>query len=179
MDRLQLITANGCALAIGRYPRFRYNASGGGGKGCLGASDGEGWRSLTLEPSNLRIPALDWRSTRFLGLPLPPGLRIAIDPEEFSGRWQQASGSLELTFRARFRFSAYGICAPDLLVATRLSSGSVASQRHRAQGRPLNSRGEGTVVGVALVAATGNALFDRFLGLPDEALAVLHCRLSG
>jgi hypothetical protein len=33
-------------------------------------------------------------------------------------------------------------------------------------------------VGVAPVAASGDHWFDRFLGLPSEALAVLRCSLS-
>jgi hypothetical protein len=34
------------------------------------------------------------------------------------------------------------------------------------------------LVGTALIEPTGEAWFDRFLGLPDEALAVLECQLS-
>jgi hypothetical protein len=34
------------------------------------------------------------------------------------------------------------------------------------------------LVGVAVVEPTGEAWLDRFLGLPDEALAVLRCRLA-
>jgi hypothetical protein len=34
------------------------------------------------------------------------------------------------------------------------------------------------LVGVATVQPSGDAWFDRFLGLPDEALARLHCRLG-
>lgn len=178
MPKMQLTTAAGCQLAIGHYPRFDYNACGGGGEGSLEAADGDGWCGLTLDPNGLTIPPLDWRSTRFLGLPLPPGLRITIEPDELSGRWQQGSGALELNFRARFRFTAFGIAAPELFVATRLTSGSVTSQMHTAEGHPLDERGDGTVVGVALVPATGTFAFDRFLGLPCEALAVLQCRLS-
>jgi hypothetical protein len=175
---MQLTTGPGCQLAIGRYPRFHYNASGGGGEGTLADADGSGWRAITLDTGSLRIPPLDWRSTRFLGLPLPPGLRIAIEPDELSGRWQQASGALELSFRARFRFTAFGIAAPELLVVTHLSSASVSGQMHDAKGRALDDQGDGTVVGVALVPPTGNSAFDRFLGLPGEALAVLNCRIS-
>jgi hypothetical protein len=178
MAQMLLTTGTDCQLAIGRYPRFLYNASGGGGEGSLAAADANGWRGITLDPSTLTIPPLDWRSTRFLGLPLPPGLRIAIEPDELSGRWQEASGALELSFRARFRFTAFGIAAPELMVATRLTSCSVSSTHHTAQGRPLDSQGSGTVVGVALVPPTGNLVFDRFLGLPGEALALLHCRIS-
>ena len=177
-QQLLLSTGSGCGLAIGRYPRFSYNASGGGGAGQLGPTDAAGWREVTLDPTGLRIPPLDWRSTRLFGLPLPPGLCIAIEPERLAGRWHQASGALELAFRARFRFSAFDLRAPDLLVETQLSTGQARGSQHRAEGRPLDAAGQGRLVGVALVPATGATAYDCFLGLPAEALAVLECRLQ-
>lgn len=178
MPSLQLSTEAGCGLAIGRYPRFRYDARGGGGSGDLGEERG-GWRSLAFTPESLTIPPLDWRSTRLLGLPLPPGLSIVIAPEHLGGRWQPASGALELEFRARFRFSIAGLYrAPDLIVNTRLRSGLAQGVRHRAEGSSLDAQGGAVLVGVARVEPCGDPLLDRFLGLPDEALAVLRCRLS-
>jgi hypothetical protein len=44
-------------------------------------------------------------------------------------------------------------------------------------GVPLDQDGRGVLVGVAVVEPTGEGWLDRFLGLPDEALAVLRCRL--
>jgi hypothetical protein len=177
MATLQLQTEAGCGLVIGRYPRFRYDARGGGGPAELGAPDDDGWQPLVFDPFSLRIPALTGRTTRFLGLPLPPGLAIAVHAEQLDGRWQPATGGVELQFRSRFRFSAAGLYqAPDLIVQTQLVTGSVRGQRHRAQGQPLDALGQGLLVGVATVQPTGEAWFDRFLGLPEEALALMRCR---
>lgn len=179
MPPLQLTTEAGCGLAIGRYPRFRYDARGGGGSSPLEAADGEGWRPLTFPPQGLTIPALTWRTTRVLGLPLPPGLSITITPQRLEGRWQQDSGEVELAFQARFVFGVAGLYqAPDLGVRTRLTSAEARGQRHSAVGVPLDRDGRGVLVGVAVVEPTGEAWLDRFLGLPDEALAVLRCRIS-
>jgi hypothetical protein len=177
MAKLQLQTETGCGLVIGRYPRFRYDARGGGGPATLGATVGEGWQSLVFDPATLLIPALTTRTTRFLGLPLPPGLAIAVHPEQLDGRWQPATGAVQLLFRSRFRFSLAGLYqAPDLIVETQLVTGQVQGQRHRAQGQPLDGLGQGLLVGVATVQPTGEAWFDRFLGLPEEALALMRCR---
>lgn len=195
MALLQLRTEAGCGLAIGRWPRFRYDASGGGGPAQTGrlvhgapaavgveggaAANQHDWEPLTFAPADLRIPALNWRTTRFLALPLPPGLAITITPERLQGRWQPASGAVELTFLARFRFSIAALyAAPDLIVATQLTTAGAAGQRHRASGAPLDAQGRGVLVGIARVEPCGDAWLDRFLGLPDEALAVLRCRIS-
>ena len=55
---LQLTTLEGCGLAIGRYPRFRYDGRGGGGLGRLGPESADGPRSLTFDPVGLPIPPL-------------------------------------------------------------------------------------------------------------------------
>jgi hypothetical protein len=178
MPLVALTTEAGCGLAIGRYPRFRYDARGGGGSGQLEAPDGEGWRPLAFAPEGLTIPPLTWRTTRVLGLPLPPGLSIAIAPQRLAGRWQHKSRAVELEFQARFVFAVAGLYrAPDLIVRTRLRTGEARGQRHSALGVPLDHDGRGVLVGVAVVEPTGAAWLDRFLGLPDEALAVLRCRL--
>jgi hypothetical protein len=88
-----------------------------------------------------------------------------------------------LEFCAQFRFQAgFGptlrYCAPDLMVNTRLSTETIESQRHRRHGIRLQDGNLGVLVGTALIEPTGEAWFDRFLGLPDEALAVLECQLS-
>ncbi|MEX1317160.1 MAG: hypothetical protein AB1Z22_08555 [Synechococcaceae cyanobacterium] len=176
--QLQLTTLAGCALAIGGYPRFAYDARGGGGIGLLG-DDGDGGRRLEFSPRHLHIPPLNWRSTRLLGLPLPPGLTIAIEPRRLSGHLEPHSGELRLCFQARFHCSALGIYRPAALeIDTELRTGAIASRRHNCRGSVLDTDGEGLLVGVAEVPRSGDPWLDRFLGLPDEALAVLRCRLS-
>lgn len=187
MQRWQLTTLSGCRLAIGRYPRFAYDATGGGGlsqplitKGFPGCSTAI---SLKFSAEQLTIPPLNWRTTRFLGLPLPPGLSITIAPELLSGDLDSSSGEVRLLFRARFRFrvALAGSCryaAPDLLVETVLQSGPCQAERHRACGRPRDAGGDMLLVGIARVEPTGDPWLDRCLGLPDEALAELHCRLT-
>ena len=175
--RVQLHTLEGCRLLIGRYPAFRYDGRGGGGPGTAMAG------TLAFPPESLTIPPLNTATTRFLGLPLPPGLSIAIAAEELSGQWQPDTGTINLRYRARFRFRA-GLAGrplykpPDLRIACTLSSGSVQGQRHRASGSPLNADGRARLVGIARVEPCGDAVLDRFLGLPDEALAVLECRID-
>ena len=175
---LQLTTLEGCGLAIGRYPRFRYDGRGGGGLGRLGPTTADGQRPLRFDPAGLRIPPLCSRTTRCLGLPLPPGLAIATQPEQLAGTWNPASGDLRLRFCSRFRFSIGAYTAPDLLIDCALQSGAVQGRRHRATGSALDASGDACLVGVAVVQPCGEAWLDRFLGLPDEALALLRCRLT-
>jgi len=179
VPQLELATLAGCGLAIGPYPRFVYDASGGGGWAAPAVPDGDGVQPLVFDPAALCIPALNSRTTSLLGLPLPPGLEIAIAPEYLAGTLAPESGELELQFRARFRFRIGRFYrAPDLLIDTTLSTGALRSRRHRAQGHGLNASGEALMVGVATVAPSGDPWLDRFLGLPDEALALLRCRLT-
>lgn len=175
---MRLETLPHCRLRIGRYPAFAYDASGGGANGWRDAGSG----GLEFPADGLMIPALNGRSTRFLGLPLPPGPEITIRAKQLRGSWDPASGRVSLAFEARFAFQLRwggGVLysAPDLRIACELSSGEAAGRRHRARGSALQPGGEGVLVGVAEVAPSGDALLDRFLGLPDEALAVLHCRI--
>ncbi|WP_231598057.1 hypothetical protein [Synechococcus sp. CBW1002] len=179
MPSIQLDTLDGCGLAIGGYPRFRYDARGGGALGHLSSPGAEGLHDVQFDPAGVVIPELCSRNTRQLGLPLPPFLHIAIVPTALAGQLDPASGQLSLQFQARFRFRIGSLyAAPDLLVDTRLSTGAVASRRHRLAGRPLDAAGEGVLVGVATVPPCGDPWLDRFLGLPDEALALLRCRLQ-
>ena len=178
MACLHLITEAGCGLAIGAYPRFVYDASGGGGSASLGHCDGAGWQSIQFDPTKLTIPALTWRTSRVLGVPLPPGLSIQIHPEQLLGQWHPRRGEVHLNFRSRFRFSLAGLYqAPDLIVHTCLQTETAEGQRHQAQGKRVGVDGQALLVGVASVMPTGDVWLDRFLGLPDEALAQMRCRL--
>ena len=179
---VRLSTLRGCQLAIGRYPAFRYDGTGGGGPG-ISLSQAGRQRRLEFPADDLIIPPLDWRSTRWLGLPLPPGLTITICPETLHGQWDPSDGSIALTFASRFRFrigseQAALYRAPDLRVACTLSSSSASGVRHQASGQARQANGTTRLVGVARVEPSGDAWLDRFLGLPEEALAVLQCRVE-
>lgn len=179
MSGLQLSTGEGCSLVIGAYPRFRYDARGGGGLGQLGPANPAGLQALEFDPTALPIPPLTWRSTRFLGLPLPPGLSISIEADQLAGSLDAGTGALALRFSARFHFAIGSLYrAPALPVETELTSGAVCSRRHTTCGAPLAADGSAVLVGVARIAPSGEAWLDRFLGLPDEALAVLRCRFT-
>ena len=173
---LQLSTNRGCGLAIAGYPHFSYDARGGGGVCELGPGPSSGPRSLSFDPATLLIPPLNWRTTRVLGLPLPPGLEIVIAPEELAGSIISANGAVQLRFRARFRFRIGNLYrASDLVIDTLLSTGLAQGQRHRASGQAMDSDGSALLVGVATVPPCGDPWLDRLLGLPDEALAMLRC----
>lgn len=176
---LELNTLAGCGLAIAGYPHFRYDARGGRGSAQLGQPSRDGSWPLRFQPEELCIPPLDWRSTRVLGLPLPPGLSIGIEPEQLEGVLDPASGCLALNFRARFHCRMGSLFrAPPLLVATELFTGEIRSQRNHCCGQPLAADGTALLVGVATIEPTGEAWLDRVLGLPDEALALLRCRFT-
>jgi hypothetical protein len=179
--RLSLTTLQGCSLAIGRYPRFRYDARGGGGHGTATPTEDPepGALAVRFDPAQLTIPDLTWRTTRVLGVAIPPGVRIAIEPLELAGALHPASGAMELRFRAHFHCSLFGLYRPAALeVNTVLSTGAVSGQRHRGEGTPIGADGEAVLAGVARVPASGDAVLDTFLDLPDDALAVLRCRIA-
>ena len=174
---IELRTASGCGLAIGRYPRFSYDASGGGGSCAATPVEQDGRLALAFAPDSLHIPPMDRHSTRCLGLPLPPGLSIAIHPEQLGGWLQPQSGTVALRLDARFRFRVGRLyTAPDLLISTTLTTGESRGALLAATGLPLGPSGAGLLVGVAVVQPSGDGWLDRFLGLPTEALALLRCR---
>jgi hypothetical protein len=179
---VQLKTASRCSLAIGGFPRFSYDASGGGGSGLLLPFDSQGRRPLQFPAGGLRIPPLNGRTGRFLGLPLPPGLQIQILPQRLEGWLDPASGAVQLHFQARFLFRAGRLYqAPPLWVDTLLTSASpavpVPDRWGAVEGQARDPDGALTLVGVAPVAPSGDSWFDNFLGLPSEALALLRCQL--
>lgn len=177
---VQLSTLQGCQLAIGRYPPFHYDGRGGGGPAPRPAAQEAGLLQLRFDPQGLRIPALQAGTTRWLGLPLPRGVVIAITPHRLEGELDPVSGAIRLVFEACFqpRLGRWYQPAP-LQVATTLVSGAVQGRRRSLRGAPLDAAGRAVLVGVAQVPPSGDPWLDRFLGLPDEALALLRCRMEG
>jgi hypothetical protein len=89
-------TRDGCRLGIARYPDFAYNAQGGRGVGAgRGAKSGEdGTVLVNFDVATLYIPSMSGATTRFLGLPLPPFLKIDILPEALGGTIDRATGQV-------------------------------------------------------------------------------------
>lgn len=91
-------TLEGCKLGISRYPDFEYNAKGGIGT-AIGRIEEDKARnddtmSVSFEAGTLYIPPLTGATTKFLGLPLPPFLKIDIVPEFFQGTISKGSGKV-------------------------------------------------------------------------------------
>ncbi|KAJ4849452.1 hypothetical protein Tsubulata_013950 [Turnera subulata] len=175
-------TLEACKLGISRYPDFEYNALGGKGTGTgtkVEKSDQSGEISISFDLNTLYIPPLTSGTTKFLGLPLPPFLKIDIAPELFKGRIDQDSGKVDLEFIAKFWFSAGSIYrAPPLLVKTVLTSEESKGMIRRGRGERLNKEGKCRLVGVATVDPIKDVFMNTFLGLPTECLAVLNAEIS-
>ncbi len=78
--QVRLKTRADCELAVSFYPRFRYNAVGGGGWGTV-TNLGDGKLHLNFDTSVLIIPDMSYRTATLMGLlPIPPPLNIAIKP---------------------------------------------------------------------------------------------------
>ncbi|KAH7557570.1 hypothetical protein JRO89_XS11G0182000 [Xanthoceras sorbifolium] len=127
-------TLAACKLGISRYPDFEYDAQGGTGTG---------------------------RTTKFLGLPLPPLLKIDIVPQLFQGNINPESGQ------------SSSIAGEDS-VTTEESKGSMRSGR----GERLDKEGKCRLVGVATVDPIDDFFMNTFLGLPTQCLANLNALIA-
>ena len=176
---MQLKSLEGCRLIIGSYPPFIYNAHGGGGKATLLPSHKNNIHYVSISPKNFSIPPLTTRTTKFLCLPLPPGLKIEMSMEHLFGTIDTNSGEVLLEFESKFLFSIGArVTFPDLIVKTLLKTGKVKSKIHEAEGLVLQKNGNVKLVGISLIPLTGNNILDTFLGLPNEALAELQCQMN-
>ncbi|XP_030533404.1 uncharacterized protein LOC115742971 [Rhodamnia argentea] len=175
-------TLGACKLGISRYPDFEYNAHGGTGSGHGSvASNGNptGEISVSFDPDTLSIPPLTSVTTKFLGLPLPPFLRIDIVPQLFEGRICQESGKVHLQFKAKFCFSVGSLYrAPPLIVETVLTSEESNGTVRGGRGERLDEEGNCRLVGVASVDPIDDLLMNSFLGLPAECIASLNAVIS-
>ena len=82
-------TLGACKLGISRYPDFEYDAEGGTGTGTGTKLTDGNELSVSFELKTLYIPPLTGATTKFLGLPLPPLLKINIVPQLFQGNINQ------------------------------------------------------------------------------------------
>tara|TARA_Y100001968_G_scaffold166364_1_gene152419 strand:+ start:513 stop:1043 length:531 start_codon:yes stop_codon:yes gene_type:complete len=176
---MQLKSLDGCRLKIGSYPSFTYNAYGGGGKATLLPSPSNSILSLRFSSKTFSIPALTSRTTKFLSLPLPPGLKIDMSLDKLEGTVDINSGEVLLKFESKFIFSIGPIIKfPALLVQTTLQTGKVKGKSHEGKGLALQKNGKAKLVGISTIPITGNKVLDTFLGLPNEALAELQCEIK-
>ncbi|PIN26801.1 hypothetical protein CDL12_00425 [Handroanthus impetiginosus] len=172
-------TLGACKLGISGYPDFEYNAEGGRGSGKATKILDTGEVSVDFDVKELYIPPLSSATTKFLGLPLPPFLRIDIVPEAFQGKINPESGKVDLKFKAKFCFSVGTIYkAPPLLVETVLTSEESEGKIRGGRGERLNKDGTCRLVGVATVEPINDVFMDTFLSFPTECLADLNARIS-
>ncbi|KAF2311849.1 hypothetical protein GH714_026998 [Hevea brasiliensis] len=175
-------TLGACKLGISRYPDFEYDAQGGTGTGTATRTkkgDLNDEISVSFDLKTLYIPPLTSATTRFLGLRLPPGLKIDVVPELFQGSIERDSGKVDLEFMAKFWFSVGNIYrAPPLLVKTVLTSEESNGVIRSGQGERLDREGKCRLVGVATIQPIDDVFMNTFLGLPTECLANLKAEIS-
>ncbi|XP_078447067.1 ATP-dependent Clp protease ATP-binding subunit [Wolffia australiana] len=170
-------TMGGCKLGISWYPEFDYDATGGA---AMAMAEEEGKElAVEFEAASMYIPALASGTTRFLGLPLPPFLKIEIAPEKLQGIINTHTGQVDLDFRAKFWFSVGRLYqAPALVVETKLTTEESVGKAMAGRGRRLDEGGVCSLVGVATVTPVNDLLLDNFLRLPTECIARLNAFIS-
>ncbi|KAI4981120.1 hypothetical protein ZWY2020_021605 [Hordeum vulgare] len=178
---VEFLTREGCRLGISRYPDFAYNAQGGRGVGAGRVASGaaDGTILVDFDVSSLYIPAMSGATTRFLGLPLPPFLKIDILPEALRGSIDRKTGQVDLKFRSRFCFTVGSIYeAPPLFVDTTLTSEESSGAIRRGTGERLDGGGRCKLVGVAVLDPIDDVFMNTFLNLPTECIAYLNATIS-
>ncbi|XP_010444069.1 PREDICTED: uncharacterized protein LOC104726821 [Camelina sativa] len=172
-------------LGISRYPDFEYSPHGGSGTGTAQKIDenrasNSGLLSVCFNVATLYIPPLTSQTTKFLGFPLPPFLKIDISPEVFQGSIEPESGKVELEFTAKFSFTAGGgiYRAPALVVKTVLTTEESRGERKSGRGERMDKEGKCRLVGVAKVETVDDWFMNTFLSLPEECLADLQAVIS-
>ncbi len=176
---MQLKSLKGCRLTIGSYPPFTYNANGGGGKATLLSDQNNNLLHVSFSPKTFSIPPLTSKTTRFLSLPLPPGLKITMSMDQLEGTIDQNSGEVLLQFESKFLFCIGDMIKfPELIVKTLLTTGNVKSKLHEGEGHTLQNNGSTKLVGISMIPKTSNQILNTFLDLPNEALAELQCEIK-
>ena len=176
---MKLKSLAGCRLKIGSYPYFFYNANGGGGEGALIPSNNEDILCFSFSSKTFSIPPLTSKTTKFLYLPLPPGIKIQMSMDQLEGTIHKNSGEVLLKLESKFVFSIGTLIRfPALLVKTSLITGEIKGRLHKGKGHSLRKNGNLKLVGIARIPITGNLILDSFLGLPNEALAELQCQIK-
>ena len=176
---MQLKSLEGCRLTIGSYPPFNYNANGGGGTATILPSEKDNILYLSFSSETFSIPPLTSQTTKFLSLPLPPGLQIEMSMDKLEGTIHKQTGEVELKFESKFILSIGTIIKfPNLLIKAILKTGKVTGNLHKGKGLVRQKNGQTKLVGISVIPLTGNKILDTFLDLPNEALAELECEIK-
>ncbi|KAK9868949.1 hypothetical protein WJX84_007442 [Apatococcus fuscideae] len=165
-------------LIVSFFPKFAYDARGGGGLSDGSVMD-DGRVGVKFDIDSLNIPDVYYKTASFVGVPIVPGLRIAILPSSLEGWINRSTGEAQLQFNAQFDFTAGSLYkAAPLLINTTLTTESVHGKKHSRQrkGVRLDSNGYAKLVGVSNVPKTGDKFMDNFLRLPTDALALMSCQ---
>ncbi|PNH07645.1 hypothetical protein TSOC_005881 [Tetrabaena socialis] len=173
-SRVRLKTRQDCELGVSFYPRFRYNALGGGGWGTV-TDIGDGKLQLVFDASVLVIPDMSYRTAMLLGLlPIPPPLNIAIKPVSLEGILDTVTGEVNLNFESDFLFTAGPIYQPPGLKGlAALATAHGAAEAVAGRG---GSSAVQTVVGTVLQACEGAqaALDEAMVADPIRSLYWFH-----
>ena len=176
---MELKSLEGCRLKIGKFPTFTYNAYGGGGKATLLPNEQNNLLHISFSSKTFSIPPLTSKTTKFLSLPLPPGFKIKMSLDHLEGTVDKNSGDVLLKFESKFLFNIGALLRfPPLIVRTLLKTGKVKGKIHEGEGLLLQSDGTTKLVGIATIPKTGNTILDKFLDLPNEAIAELKCEIK-
>ena len=176
---MQLKSLERCRLRIGLYPPFSYNACGGGGKATILPSKNNNLIYMRFSSTTFSIPPITSQTTKFLSIPLPPGLKIEMTLDKLEGTIDRESGEVLFTFESKFIFHIGSIVKfPYLLIKTILKTGEVKGKFHKGKGMNRKENGKTKLVGICIVPPTGHKVLDNFLFLPNEAIAELHCEIK-
>ena len=176
---MRLKSLEGCKLKIGSYPAFHYNAINGGGSGALGETIPGGNQKLKFNPNTFFMPPMNWRTTKFLSMPMLPGLEIRMHLEKLEGTINKSTGIISLDFQSKFIFTIFQVYRfPALIVNTNLTNHIIKKEFQNVESSIIKENGYLTLNGLATISPSGNKLLDIFLGLPNEARALLKCQLT-
>ena len=179
MRAMRLKSSKGCRLAIGRYPYFIYDASDGGGETALLNTTDKNLKAIKFCPNEFKIPPLNWKTTKFLSLPLPPGINIKLSLKKLEGTLNEKTGEIILDFEARFTLHILSILRfPDLIIKSILNTRKVQTKFHRGIGQTIQKDGKTKIVGIAKIPRTTNFILNNLLNLPTEAIAELKCEVE-
>lgn len=92
-QQVQLVIGDGCDLGVSVYPDFEYNAGGKGGAGTA-RKESDGRIFVRFDPATLQIPPVQFSTTKFLALPLPPPLKIEIVSKKLEGYIEPETGKV-------------------------------------------------------------------------------------